>query len=127
MGPDGYDNVLVRASKDDSEILYRERMPVPGSMWQPWLPLLGASGGARAKFFANPVVTVGGLRVAPLICYEQLLVWPILQSMLHDPTLIVAVGNDRWTTGTAIIGIQRASAEAWARLFDKPLVMSFNT
>ena len=49
VDPDGYDNVLVRVSKDDSEILYRERMPVPGSMWQPWLPLLGDSGGARAQ------------------------------------------------------------------------------
>lgn len=77
---DGYDNVLVRVSASDSEILYRERMPVPGSMWQPWLSLLGRSGGARAHFFANPTVSVGSQRVAPLICYEQLIVWPLLQS-----------------------------------------------
>ncbi|KQV17073.1 conjugal transfer protein TraB [Rhizobium sp. Root1203] len=127
VDPDGYDNVLVRVSATESEILYRERMPVPGSMWQPWLPFLGRSGGARASFFANPVVTVGELRVAPLICYEQLIVWPILQSMFHDPDLVVAVGNDWWTKGTPIIGIQRASAVAWARLFNKTLVMSFNT
>ena len=125
--PDGYDNVLIRVSKDGSEVLYHQRMPVPGSMWQPWLPLRGKSGGARANFFANPVVTVGGLRIAPLICYEQLIIWPVLQSMLHDPDLVVAVGNDWWTKGTAIIGIQRSSAVAWARLFGKPLVMSFNT
>lgn len=124
---EGYDNVLVRVSATDSEILYRERMPVPGSMWQPWLAPIGKSGGARADFFANPVVFVGGQRVAPLICYEQLIIWPVLMSMLHDPDLVVAVGNDWWTKGTAIIGIQRASAEAWARLFNKPLVMSFNT
>jgi hypothetical protein len=127
VDPDGYDNVLVRVSKDHSEILYRERMPVPGSMWQPWLQRLGKGGGARAHIFANPVATVNGTRVAPLICYEQLLVWPILQSMMERPDLIIAVGNDWWTSGTAIVGIQRASAQAWARLFDKPLVMSFNT
>lgn len=127
VDPEGYDNVLVRVSATESEILYRERMPVPGSMWQPWLPLIGKSGGARADFFKNPIVSVGGQRVAPLICYEQLIIWPVLQSMLHDPDLLVAVGNDWWTKGTAIIGIQRASTEAWARLFDKPLIMSFNT
>ncbi|MCM2500919.1 conjugal transfer protein TraB, partial [Neorhizobium galegae] len=127
VDPEGYDNVLVRVSATESEILYRERMPVPGSMWQPWLPLIGKSGGARADFFANPIVSVGGKRVAPLICYEQLIIWPVLQSMLHDPDLIVAVGNDWWTKGTSIIAIQRASTEAWARLFDKPLIMSFNT
>lgn len=122
----GYDNVLIRVSASNSEILYRERMPVPGSMWQPWLPLIGKSGGARAHFFTNPIVSVDGRRVAPLICYEQLIVWPVLQSMLHDPALIAAVGNGWWNKGTSIIAIQRASAEAWARLFGKPLTMSFN-
>lgn len=122
----GYDNVLVRVSATESEILYRERMPVPGSMWQPWLSLIGRPGGARAHFFANPVVSVSGKRVAPLICYEQLIIWPLLQSMLHDPDLVIAVGNDWWTKGTSTTAIQRASTQAWARLFDKTLVMSFN-
>jgi hypothetical protein len=49
-----------------------------------------------------------------------------LQSAFHRPDAIVAVGNGWWTAGTAIIDIQRASSEAWARLFDLPLVISFN-
>jgi hypothetical protein len=123
----GYDNVLIAISGAGAQIVYRERMPVPGSMWQPWRSLLGASGGARAHFFENPIATVAGSRIAPLICYEQLIVWPILQSMLHGPTVIVAVGNGWWTKGTSIVAIQRASTRAWACLFDKPLVLSFNT
>jgi hypothetical protein len=127
LGRAGYDNALVAITEAGGRVLYRQRMPVPGSMWQPWRVWLGESGGARAHIFANPVVTVGGSSVAPLICYEQLLVWPVLQSMLHNPDLIVAVGNDWWATGTSIVDIQRASTEAWARLFNKPLVISFNT
>lgn len=123
----GYDNVLIAISGDGARLLYHERMPVPGSMWQPWRPLLGASGGARAHFFENPVVTVAGGRIAPLICYEQLIVWPILHSMLRNPDVVVAVGNGWWTKGTSIVAIQRASTKAWARLFDKPVVFSFNT
>ncbi|MDQ0563772.1 hypothetical protein QO004_005588 [Rhizobium mesoamericanum] len=123
----GYDNVVVIISESKSSVVYRERMPVPGSMWQPWQDLIGGRGAARAHFFANPVVDLGGTLVAPLICYEQLIVWPVLQSMLHDPDLIVAIGNGWWTSGTSIVDIQRASAAAWARLFHKPLVMSFNT
>ena len=124
----GYDNVLVAIDrKGGSSILYRERMPVPGSMWQPWRSWFGKSGGARADFFANPVVSVGASRAAPLICYEQLIVWPILQSMLHDPDFIVAVGNGWWTEGTSIVATQRAAATAWAKLFAKPLVIAFNT
>ena len=124
----GYDNVLVAIDrKGESSILYRERMPVPGSMWQPWRSWFGESGGAKADFFANPVVSVGASRAAPLICYEQLIVWPVLQSMLRDPDLVIAVGNGWWTTGTSIVSIQRAATTAWARLFAKPLVTAFNT
>lgn len=124
----GYDNVLVAINRmGGGSVLYRERMPVPGSMWQPWRFLFGEGGGAKADFFANPVVTIGASRVAPLICYEQLIVWPILQSMLHDPEFIIAVGNGWWAEGTSIVAIQRAAATAWAKLFAKPLVIAFNT
>ncbi|CAN7750128.1 conjugal transfer protein TraB [Rhizobium sp. LjRoot258] len=123
----GYDNVLVLTDQEGGRLLYRERMPVPGSMWQPWRSLSGTSGGARAQFFANSVVAVGAGRTAPLICYEQLIVWPVLESMLHDPDFVVAVGNGWWTEGTSIVAIQRAATTAWAKLFAKPLVLSFNT
>ncbi len=123
----GYDNVLVAIDRKGGRILYRERMPVPGSMWQPWRSWFRESGGARADFFANPIVSIGAGRAAPLICYEQLIVWPVLQSMLHDPDFILAVGNGWWTEGTSIVAIQRAAATAWARLFSKSLVTAFNT
>lgn len=127
IDPRGYDNVMVAISADAANVLYRERMPVPGSMWQPWLRWSGQDGGARAYFFGNPVVGVDGTRIALLICYEQLIVWPILQSMLHSPDLIVAAGNGWWTGDTSIVAIQKAGAIAWARLFDLPIILSFNT
>jgi Carbon-nitrogen hydrolase len=124
--PAGYDNVLVRVSHLSNDVLYRQRMPVPGSMWQPWTRLIGAGSGALADFFANPVVAVEGQNVAVLMCYEQLILWPVLQSMLHDIDVVIAVGNGWWTAGTSIVDIQRASSESWARLFDKALILSFN-
>lgn len=117
----GYDNVMVQVSGEGSEVIYYERMPVPISMWQPW-----TTGGANAHFFANPVVDFAGVSIAPLICYEQLVIWPILQSMLFGPEVIVATGNGWWTGDTNIVAIQKASAEAWAALFGVPLVMAFN-
>lgn len=127
IGPRGYDNVIVAISADTAKVLYRERMPVPGSMWQPWLQWTGQGGGARADFFGNPVVEVDGVRIAPLICYEQLILWPVLQSVFHQPEVIVAAGNGWWTENTTIIAIQKASVAAWARLFGLPVVMVFNT
>jgi len=76
--------------------------------------LLRPRGGARAHFFANHVVEIGSTRIAPLICYEQLIVWPVLQSLLGDPNIIVAVGNGWWMAGISIVAIQRMSADAWA-------------
>lgn len=126
IAPGGYDNIMVAISRDELRILYRERMPVPGSMWQPWLGWIGQAGGARAEFFGNPMVEVGSVRTAPLICYEQLILWPVLQSMLHSPDIIVAVGNSWWTDGTSIVALQKANVTAWAKLFDLPVVIAFN-
>ncbi|WP_420969812.1 hypothetical protein [Bradyrhizobium sp. B120] len=46
--------------------------------------------------------------------------------MLHSEVL-VSMGNDWWTAGTGILAVQRASTQAWVRLFALPLVLSFNT
>ncbi|WP_246547596.1 conjugal transfer protein TraB [Ancylobacter defluvii] len=123
----GYDNVMVAISTGEASVLYRERMPVPVSMWQPWTTWTGAGGGARAHFFANPIAELDDVRIAPVICYEQLIVWPILQSMWFGAETIIAAGNGWWTEGSSIVDIQKASMVAWARLFAVPLVMSFNT
>ncbi|MCF1495026.1 conjugal transfer protein TraB [Agrobacterium vitis] len=122
----GYDNVMVAISAGGDRVLYRERMPVPVSMWQPWRTWAGRDGGARAHLFDNPAVEIDGNRIAPLICYEQLILWPVLQSMLHSPIAIVATANGWWTDGTSIVAIQRASVIAWANLFGLPVVTAFN-
>jgi hypothetical protein len=123
----GYDNVMLGLSGSGAAIRYRQRMPVPVSMWQPWLKLIDEPVGARAEFFANPVVSVRGAQVATLICYEQLLVWPVLQSALASPDVLVAPANGWWTAGTDIVAIQIAATTAWARLFNLPLVLAINT
>jgi hypothetical protein len=122
----GYDNVMLELTGQGGVVRYRERMPVPVSMWQPWLSLIGGPAGARADFFANPVVAVHGSRVATLICYEQLLVWPILQSALDSPDILVAPANGWWTADTDIVAIQVAATTAWSRLFNLPLAMPIN-
>ncbi|MFA7416660.1 MAG: conjugal transfer protein TraB [Rhizobium sp.] len=122
----GYDNIMVAMAENRPSIVYRQRVPVPGAMWQPWRVWLGESGGATASFFRNPYVDLPSHRVAALICYEQLIVWPILQSMYRSPDIVVAIGNGWWTGGTPIISIQLASARSWARLFNKPLISAFN-
>lgn len=127
VGESGYDNVMLELTGGGGNIRYRQRMPVPVSMWQPWLAFMGKPAGASADVFANPIVKVRGMRVATLVCYEQLLVWPILQSALGAPDILVAPSNGWWTARTDIVAIQIASSTAWAMLFDLPLVLAINT
>ncbi len=51
----GYDSVMVELTGEGARILYRQRMPVPVSMWRPW-----ASGGASAHLFGNPSGRLAG-------------------------------------------------------------------
>ena len=121
LDAEGYDNVIVKVTANGSEILYRQRMPVPVAMWRPW-----SAGGAKAELYRNPVVTVQNHGIAPLICSEHILVWPILQSMAHQPEILVAIGNGWWAQGTGVVAIQVAQVKAWAALFDVKIVHSFN-
>lgn len=121
LNAQGYDNVIVKLTATGSDILYRQRMPVPVAMWQPW-----TAGGAKAEFFRNPVAEVRGLRLAPVICAEHLLVWPVLHSMAAEPDALVAIGNGWWAEGSRVVASQVAQVEAWAALFGVEFIHSFN-
>jgi hypothetical protein len=116
------ENILLSVNRTGSKIIYRQRMPVPLTMWRPW-----ASDGTHAYWFENPVVDVAGERAAVLICYEQVIVWPILFSMAARPTVVVAIANDWWAGASTIPRIQENCVLSWCRLFGTPLVTATNT
>lgn len=115
------ENVLMMVDRSGSEVVYRQRMPVPVSMWKPF-----SNDGYVAHWFDDSVIRIEGKKVAPLICYEQFLVWPVLHSMIGSPDLIVAVGNGWWAKGTRILDQQRVIVRAWARLFGVSVVFGVN-
>lgn len=115
------DNALAYFGADGGRIVYRQRQPVPVSMWKPF-----TGSGERAHWFENATIDLHGRRVAVLICYEQLLVWPALHSAAERPEAFVGVSNDWWAVGTSIPAIQRNAVTGWARLFGVPVVLAFN-
>jgi hypothetical protein len=102
--------------------VFPQRVPVPVGMWRPFIE----GPGVPLRLKGPGTMIIAGERVAFLICYEQLLVWPILQSALERPTLIVGMANQYWVRNTNIPAAQRASMKAWARLFALPLLISEN-
>jgi apolipoprotein N-acyltransferase len=118
----GYDNALVIFNGQSRRAIL-QRIPIPGGMWNPFKPRRSFA----LHIFHSGIAEVGDQRVAALICYEQLLVWPMLRSAVERPTLLVAVANDAWTSNTAIPEIQRSCVWAWARLFGLPVISAINT
>jgi hypothetical protein len=100
---------------------YVQRVPVPIAMWH-----FGDSGGFPLMLRYPPTIRVLNHRAAVLMCYEQLLVWPALQSLAHNPDMLLAPSNDYWASKTSIPAIQHVAAKSWADLWDIPLYEARN-
>lgn len=98
-----------------------QRIPVPISMWKPW-----SNQGTEANIFSDGIGIVNGQRVATFICYEQLLVWPMLLSQAASPKLMIGAANDYWAATTSIPLIQTVTLRAWSRLYHVPLILAIN-
>lgn len=115
------DSVIIALSRDQARIIYRQRQPVPMSMWFP-----GKDYSYLAHWFSNPVVQVGRQKVAFFVCYEQFLIWPVLQSIWNKPDILTATSNIWWATNTNIPAIQHNIMLSWSRLFSVPLLTATN-
>jgi apolipoprotein N-acyltransferase len=115
-----YYNALL-AKNEESQAVYYQRIPVPLAMWK---PLTG--NGVPLNLFGPGTLQVQNQRVAVLICYEQLLVWPFLSSAFKHPTVLITAANDYWAKGTPIPKIQNSSALSLARLFRLPVLSAVN-
>jgi hypothetical protein len=112
--------VLVVGANSGKPFL--QRIPVPMAMWKPF----GPRDGVPLRLSGTGTVPVGTERAAMLICYEQLLVWPIVHSALEKPTILVGVANEYWTKHTAVPAAQRACLRAWSRLFGISTIEAIN-
>ena len=102
---------------------FDQRIPIPIGMWKPF----GPADGVPLNLTGPGTLKRGEHRLAILICYEQLLVWPMLHSALENPTLIVGISNAAWTKHTYIPAAQEACLQAWSRLFGIPYISAVNT
>jgi len=100
---------------------YVQRVPVPIAMWR-----FGDTAGFPLMLRYPPTIRVLNEHAGVLMCYEQLLVWPALQSLAHDPDMLLAPSNDYWASKTPIPAIQHVAAKSWADLWDIPLYEARN-
>jgi hypothetical protein len=116
-----YLNVLL-ARGEENGTLYQERIPIPPiAMWKPF-----DDDGVPLKLFAQGTIRIHNQNAAVLVCYEQVLVWPFLSSVLEHPTVLLTTSNNYWAKDTRIPAIQQSSAASWARLFHLPVLSATN-
>jgi len=90
-------------------------------MWAPW-----SEAHVEANLFAPAVNELEGYRVTVLMCFEQLIAWPLLHSAIEGAQVALAPANLWFAQGTNINAIRGASVRAWSRLFDWALVEAVN-
>jgi apolipoprotein N-acyltransferase len=101
---------------------YVQRVPVPLGMWQ-----FGSEhNGFPLMLRFPPTIRIWNRRAGVLICYEQLIVWPALQTLAHNPELLIAPSNVYWASNTTIPAIQHITAQDWADLWSIPLYEASN-
>jgi hypothetical protein len=114
-----YRNAVLIAGAESG--VFFQRVPVPIGMWRPF-----SDAGVPLNVNGNGTVQLHGARAAILVCYEQLLLWPMLRSMAECPSVVVAIANDHWVLSTPIPRCQAACVRGWARLFRLPVLSATN-
>lgn len=115
-----HNSVLIIGARPFSR--FDQRIPIPSGMWKPF----GPADGVPLNLTGPGTLKIGEHQLAILICYEQLLVWPMLLSAVEKPTLIVGISNASWTKHSYIPAAQEACLQAWSRLFGIPYVSAIN-
>jgi hypothetical protein len=114
-------NVLL--SRGYSERLsYAQRVPVPLGMWH----VGDQRNGYPLMLRFPPTIRVWNRRAGILVCYEQLSFWPAIQTLAHNPDMLLAPSNLYWAANTPIPAIQHVAAQDWADLWAIPLYEASN-
>jgi hypothetical protein len=114
-------NVLLSRGHTE-RFSYVQRMPVPLGMWH----LGDQSHGFPLMLRFPPTIRIWNRRAGVLVCYEQFVFWPAIETLAHNPDMLLAPSNVYWATNTPIPAIQHVAAQDWADLWAIPLYEAIN-
>jgi hypothetical protein len=101
---------------------YVQRVPVPLGMWH-----VGEQRRGFPLMLRFPsTIRVWNRRAGILVCYEQLAFWPAIETLAHNPDMLLAPSNIYWAANTPIPAIQHMAAQDWADLWAVPLYEASN-
>jgi hypothetical protein len=99
---------------DGEPYFWSQRLPAPIGMWAPW-----ANRHVKGDLFAPSVKVIQGRRTALLMCFEQFVGWPALQSALERAEVVLAPANLWFARGTNLNAVREVTLQSWARLMGR--------
>jgi predicted amidohydrolase len=106
---------------DGEPYFWPQRLPAPIGMWAPW-----AARHVKSDLFAPSVQVIQGRRAALLMCFEQFVGWPPLQSALEGAEVVLAPANLWFARGTNLNAVREVTLQSWARLMGWTVVEAIN-
>ncbi len=116
-----FDNALVKLQDGSHEIVYRQQIPPPISMYNPlkkWA--------YNSYFFDPKTFKINGKKVAPIICFESFIVWPLISKLSKEIDVLLCVSNHRELKSDFFIKKQEQLLNIWCNLYRTKLVTSYN-
>lgn len=102
--------------------IYPATLSAPASLWRPW----AASNPFPLRWDGSALIPTRNGPAAHLICYEELLPWPLaLQHIAGRPTWLVSAAN-QWFDEGWMLKPQQRSVAMQARLWGLPLARAVN-
>ncbi len=116
-----FDNVLVTLGVNGGQVL-PARQPMPLGLWKPW-----SKQNYHAHWLGSGKFKIQGIEVAYLICYEQMISWPLLSSFMTSPRpqVVISSANQWFSTYSGYVK-QHNVMLANARLFGVPTLTAVN-
>lgn len=101
--------------------VFLQHIPVPIGMWNPL-----TSDGAELQLFRPVTTTIRGKQTAIVVCYEELLTWPMLAAVLSKRDIVVGVANEHYEGRNLISTVEVSIAKIWIRLVGTPILIATN-
>jgi predicted amidohydrolase len=98
-----------------------QRLPAPLGMWAPW-----KKRHVKSDLFRSSVEMIQGRRAALLVCFEQFVGWPALQSAVEGAEVVLAPANLWFARGTNLNAVREVTVQSWARLMGWTVVEAIN-
>ncbi|MDR2399280.1 MAG: hypothetical protein LBD61_02430 [Endomicrobium sp.] len=121
---DKSENVILKVTNKGYNVIYRQRLPIPISMWKPWSTV-----GAAAHYFdkdSAETFSINDIKAVAFLCYEQLLPILYIESLQKKPDVMIGISNLWWNIESSGENIQRAKMNLMSRLYNVPFIFAAN-